>query len=99
MKGVLKFSQHMLDNLSYDLGVLVTAFVAQGVCYKTVTDNGQVYMLLDHPDFTDRDKDTEYLLYFGNRYDRVTGVMVPRLLHLDKIGVNGRLEPVRYYNI
>jgi hypothetical protein len=98
MRGVLKCSQHMMDNLSYDLSVLVTAFVAQGVCYKTITENGQVYMLLDHPDFTEPDKDTEYLLYFGNRYDRVTSAMMPKLLHLDKIGVNGRLEPVKYYH-
>jgi len=97
MRGVLKCSQHMLETLSYDLGMLVTTFVAQGVCYKVVTDNGQVYMLLDHPDFTDPDQDTEYMLYLGNRYNRVTGVMMPRILHLDKIGVNGRLEPVRYY--
>ena len=97
MRGVLKCSQPMMDNLSYDLGVLVTAFVAQGVCYKTIMEGGYVYMLLDHPDFTESDKDTEYMLYLGNRYNRMTGKMVPQILHLDKIGVNGRLEPVRYY--
>lgn len=97
MRGVLKCSQQMLDSLAGDLAMVVEHFVGRGILYKVDKDNGQVYMLLDHPDFTDPDKDTEYLLYFGNRYDRLTARMMPRLLHLDKIGAHGRLEPVRYY--
>lgn len=98
MLGVLKLSQQMLDTLSPELDVLVKQFMDRGVYHKVDKDNGQVYFLLDHPDFTDPDKDTEYMLYLGNRYDRVICEMRAQILRLDKIGVHGRLEPVRYYH-
>jgi hypothetical protein len=98
MQGILRFSVHMLEHLAPDLEEVVRGFITQGtvIAIKDIPDRGERHWVMDHPHFTEPDSSTEYMLYLGNRLNRTTMNMEPRLLHVDKVGRNGKLSPVWY---
>lgn len=100
MLGKLKFSTQMYDHLSPAMELLVKDFVSKGVVRSMIRNDpaGNIIFTLEHPDFIRENPDTVYMLYLGNRLNRDTMVMEARILHLDEVCRQGKLEPVKYYN-
>ena len=100
MQGILRFSVQLLEHLSPEMEEIVRGFIANGTLLRIeeLPDKWERHFVMDHPDFTEEDSNTQYMLYLGNRLNRATMNMEPRLLHLDRIERNGKLEPVRHYN-